>query len=84
MSKRRAVKCQPVDDDEYTCSCGQTLVSEAAFTDHGCKDKERGYNPYGKDWKGKCDNCGASPTVSATGLCGPCTWGESETVGGNW
>ena len=31
-----------------------------------------------------CDVCGASPVVTATGLCGPCTWGESDTAGGAW
>jgi len=25
------------------------------------------------DWGGECENCGASPTVPLTGLCGPCT-----------
>ena len=36
------------------------------------------------DWTGKCENCGASPIVPATGLCGPCTFGEADTAGGNW
>lgn len=36
------------------------------------------------DWNGKCDVCGASPIVPETGMCGPCTFGEAETAGGNW
>lgn len=36
------------------------------------------------DWSGTCDNCGASPIVPVTGLCGPCTFGEADTAGGNW
>jgi hypothetical protein len=36
------------------------------------------------DWTRKCENCGASPIVPATGMCGPCTFGEAETAGGNW
>lgn len=36
------------------------------------------------DWKGKCDVCGQSPIVPVTGMCGPCTFGEAETAGGNW
>jgi hypothetical protein len=36
------------------------------------------------DWNSKCENCGQTPTVPITGLCGPCTFGEAETVGGNW
>lgn len=36
------------------------------------------------DWSGKCEVCGASPVVSGIGLCGPCCFGEADTVGGNW
>lgn len=36
------------------------------------------------DWEGECEACGASPVVPLTGLCGPCTFGEADTIGGNW
>jgi CO dehydrogenase/acetyl-CoA synthase alpha subunit len=36
------------------------------------------------DWTRKCENCGATPIVPVTGMCGPCTFGEAETAGGNW
>lgn len=36
------------------------------------------------DWGHKCENCEATPVVPCTGLCGPCTFGEAETAGGNW
>ena len=36
------------------------------------------------DWIGECSNCGASPIVPATGMCGPCTFGEADTANGNW
>lgn len=36
------------------------------------------------DWTEQCMVCGQSPTVPATGMCGPCTFGEADTVGGNW
>lgn len=36
------------------------------------------------DWSRKCSVCGQSPVVPATGLCGPCTFGEADTAGGNW
>jgi len=36
------------------------------------------------DWNGTCEVCGQSPIVPATGMCGPCTFGEAETIGGNW
>lgn len=31
-----------------------------------------------------CEVCGQTPVVNATGLCGPCTFGEADTAGGNW
>lgn len=36
------------------------------------------------DFDGECCVCGASPTVPLTGMCGPCSFGESDTMGGNW
>ena len=36
------------------------------------------------DWARKCMVCDASPVVPVTGMCGPCTFGEAETVNGNW
>jgi len=36
------------------------------------------------NWMGECMVCGASPTHPLTGMCGPCTFGEAETAGGNW
>lgn len=36
------------------------------------------------DWTEECDICGESPIVPCTGMCGPCTFGEADTVGGNW
>jgi len=36
------------------------------------------------DWNDECVNCGETPTVHPTGLCGPCCFGEADTVGGNW
>lgn len=36
------------------------------------------------NWSKRCENCGASPIVPVTGLCGPCTFGEAGTSGGNW
>ena len=35
-------------------------------------------------WDVECEVCGAKPVVRATGLCGPCTFGEADTAGGNW
>lgn len=36
------------------------------------------------DWSRTCKVCEARPVVPSTGMCGPCTFGDSETAGGNW
>lgn len=36
------------------------------------------------DWERQCFNCEETPIVPVTGMCGPCTFGEAETAGGNW
>jgi len=36
------------------------------------------------DWNRKCLVCDATPIVPVSGMCGPCTFGEAETVDGNW
>ncbi len=36
------------------------------------------------DWECSCSNCDAIPTVGELGLCGPCTWGEADTMNGAW
>ncbi len=39
---------------------------------------------FARDWTRGCEICGDRPVVNATGMCGPHTFGESETMGGNW
>lgn len=36
------------------------------------------------DWSRVCKVCEARPVVPSTGLCGPCTFGDADTAGGNW
>lgn len=48
------------------------------------KDSGREVPQMAPDWFGQCSVCGQSPTVPETGMCGPCTFGESDTIGGNW
>jgi len=36
------------------------------------------------DWSTRCQVCDGRPTVHPTGWCGPCCWGDSSTVDGNW
>lgn len=40
--------------------------------------------PGEEDWVIPCQNCGSSPTVHPTHLCGPCCFGEADTINGNW
>ncbi len=37
-----------------------------------------------KDYDTPCGNCDAVPTVHPFQLCGPCCFGEAETINGNW
>ena len=62
------------DDELGTCD---TMTNPPDPIEHDEKDLET-------DWTKKCENCGQTPIVPATGLCGPCTFGEAETMGGNW
>lgn len=59
-------------------------MSDKAITKKENKKKNWRDNPEAKDWTRACENCGQKPVVNITGLCGPCTWGEAETINGNW
>ncbi len=56
------------------CDCPLT---DGVHEARGCKLTD-------PDWDHGCDNCEQRPIVPATGLCGPCTFGEAATAGGNW
>lgn len=36
------------------------------------------------DWTRNCAVCGNTPILPATGMCGPCTFGEADTINGDW
>ncbi len=56
---------------------------EAVMAQHDDQEVPEGLGE--KDWCRACANCGELPTVKGgIGLCGPCTFGEAETAGGNW
>ena len=64
-------------------------VTQLAATRKGRKTKRleqvRGADPRtDPDYNSECEVCGATPVVPVTGMCGPCTFGEAETAGGNW
>jgi len=52
--------------------------------DKAARDKAKKDAELEPDWTGHCENCGASPILPATGMCGPCSFGDAETAGGNW
>lgn len=54
------------------------------FNKPGTMTPEENEEAFAADYTRDCDVCGDKPVVNATGLCGPCTWGEADTVGGNW
>lgn len=59
------------------CDCKPTLVGKQLNHKNECA-------LFKPDWDRKCEVCGASPIVPLSMMCGPCTWGEAETAGGNW
>ncbi len=48
---------------------------------HRSRLHEKDFAP---DWQARCENCGASPTVTVSGLCGPCHFGTASASGGGW
>lgn len=70
MSKRKYRKGSAGTPESDATKAGQKeMTNEEAFF---------------ADWGRGCGNCGAKPVVAASGLCGPCTFGEADTAGGNW
>lgn len=59
---------------EYRQKRAEKAASEAAPSD----SREE------PDWGGQCEACGQSPIVPSSGMCGPCTFGDASTIGGNW
>lgn len=51
--------------------------TQRMMTDAECR------NNYQPNWKRKCQ-CGATPVVPVSGLCGPCHWGKAATINGGW
>jgi hypothetical protein len=75
----------PQDYDTWSCEAHCVRCGELAQDCH-CDEHEmrRNHERLRPDWSQCCLNCGASPIVPATGLCGPCTFGEADTSGGQW
>jgi hypothetical protein len=68
------------DAEELVDKFKQSL-KESNKSSKNPKSKSTGFEP---DWLETCDVCDSSPVVPSTGLCGPCTFGEADTVAGNW
>ena len=74
----RAVGVELSDEDRKTFERYRGTAKHKVATK---KDRDPDTEP---DWAGSCENCGESPIVPSTGMCGPCTFGEADTIGGNW
>lgn len=48
------------------------------------KEKSERDPDFEPDWENDCDVCGMAPVLPITGMCGPCTFGEADTIMGNW
>ena len=56
----------------------------ASVSAHSGDGQAQEDDAFAADWTRRCQVCSATPVVNATGLCGPCTFGEADTAGGNW
>lgn len=61
-------------------------ISERFYVKPAPKPDRKSDKPldFSKDYDRKCEVCDATPVVYVTGMCGPCTFGEAETIDGNW
>lgn len=71
-------RCKPCRDKAKQKRDGQPPAGG------GKRSGKGGRRDDGPDYTTKCIVCGAVPVVPATGMCGPCTFGEASTAGGNW
>lgn len=56
------------------------------FDGQGRRDPREPLDPNSSTprWDYDCIVCGQTPVLPLTEMCGPCTFGEADTVGGNW
>lgn len=66
--------------------CKRKFVDDNAVYQHA--RMKHGSMPTEDDWEpnleGECSVCGGKPVHPLTGMCGPCSFGEADTVGGDW
>jgi hypothetical protein len=72
MSKRK------IKGKRGSCREAKSIQHKKRFR---VKKKEPNTKP---DWGHNCMVCDETPILPVTGMCGPCTFGEAETAGGNW
>ena len=90
MAKRKKRKETATDGYEALCQVwagdeSHTTVAGPAISDgHGPNDCTDCNLHNHTDWSTPCMNCGDTPTFCTTELCGPCCFGEADTLGGNW
>lgn len=56
-----------------------------------CRQKKRAekeakqppQEPKDKEW-GNCSSCEQFQPLTSVSMCGPCTFGEADTINGNW
>lgn len=75
-SSRKVKRC--------TCSPNKGLHCKVCHGKNARREIPVKLKPGDKNWKVECEVCCATPTVHPTGLCGPCCFGESDTLNGNW
>lgn len=77
---------------EYLCpTCADEIAARHGIDPLEHQDQRvigafRSYDPslVEPDWENTCETCGSTPVLPITGMCGPCTFGEADTAGGEW
>jgi hypothetical protein len=90
LAPKGGTLCRTCSNRQTRCACGNMAPKgksecAACYRERTGATKPALREPDTEpDWSVPCEVCGSVPTMPATGLCGPCTFGESETAGGNW
>lgn len=71
-------------DQERVTGAGGSLDEATEYADYLAAQYHKDRDNTAPDWSRECVNCGQTPIVPMTGMCGPCTFGEADTAGGNW
>jgi hypothetical protein len=84
--KRKVRERMTRTGENYTTALAALRKEQALAASLGTISEKMDVDPKGEMVtlpKG-CIVCGQNPCIRETEMCGPCTFGEADTAGGNW